>query len=199
MSTEGIEYAERLRSHSGVWWKRLLNVQAPYRWRVRRYDLGRTLEVGCGIGRVLAGLPVGSLGVDHNPHSIQTCRALGLDAMTTEEFLGSERAREGEFDSILLAHVLEHMTTEEGREVVGSYLPFLKPGGKVLFICPQEKGYATDATHVQFYDGPDLVRFAHSVGLQATAWESFPFPRRVGLHFPYNELHVLATKSSVVD
>ena len=31
---------------TGAGWKRLLNVQAPYRWNVRRLDLGFTLDVG---------------------------------------------------------------------------------------------------------------------------------------------------------
>ena len=37
--------------------------------------LGRTLDVGCGIGRNLAALPPGSLGVDHNPTSIEVALA----------------------------------------------------------------------------------------------------------------------------
>ena len=67
---------------SGVWWKRLLNVQAPYQWNLRRQHLGRTLDIGCGIGRNLPSLPPGSLGVDHNATSIATARARGLHAMT---------------------------------------------------------------------------------------------------------------------
>ena len=48
-------------------WKRILDVQAPYRWNLRRL-LGtrRTLDVGCGIGRNLVNLPVGSVGVSRH-------------------------------------------------------------------------------------------------------------------------------------
>jgi SAM-dependent methyltransferase len=52
-STAGVEYARRLQRLSGRRWKRLIDVQAPYRWNIHRLRLGRTLDVGCGIGRNL--------------------------------------------------------------------------------------------------------------------------------------------------
>ena len=58
------------RAKQQVWWKKALNVQAPYRWNLRRQRLGRTLDVGCGIGRNLETLDPGSVGVDHNEHSV---------------------------------------------------------------------------------------------------------------------------------
>src|SRR6476619_8213897 len=91
--TKGDDYTRRLEDRSGVWWKRLLNVQAPYQWNLRRQDLGRTLDIGCGIGRNLPSLPPGSLGVDHNATSVATARARGLHAMTTDEFFASKKVR----------------------------------------------------------------------------------------------------------
>src|SRR5690349_17057220 len=58
--TSGADYAARLHALQGKRWKRLLNVQAPYQWNLRRRHLGRTLEIGCGIGRNLASLGAGS-------------------------------------------------------------------------------------------------------------------------------------------
>ena len=49
--TEGADYTERLQRIGGARWKRMLGSQAPYRWNIRRLNLGRTLDVGCGIGR----------------------------------------------------------------------------------------------------------------------------------------------------
>lgn len=194
MSTEGIDYADRLRTKSTVWWKRVLNVQAPYRARIRSYNLGRTLEIGCGIGRLLVALPFGSVGIDHNPHSIADCRRLGLEAYTTEDFLASHRARDNEFDSMMLAHVLEHMTLDEGRDLLAEYLRFIRPGGKVLLICPQQKGYTTDHTHVQYLSGETMMVVARRAGLQTTKASSFPLPAKAGQWFTHNEHHVLATK-----
>lgn len=193
-STEGEDYARRLVQRGGARWKRLLNVQAPYQWNLRRHDLGATLDVGCGIGRNLRSLPPGSLGVDHNRTSVEVARAAGLDAMTTDEFLASDRAKPEAFDGLLFAHVIEHMPQPDSAELVRSYLRYLKPGGKALFICPQERGYASDPTHVQWTTGEDLVALATSLGLLADGWTSFPFPRFVGKLFPYNEFTVVARK-----
>ena len=73
-----------------------------------------------------------------------------------------------------------------------STCPFLKPGGKVLFICPQERGYASDSTHVRFVDLDALAALSRKVGLEPVKSFSFPFPRLAGKAFLYNEFCVLA-------
>ncbi|GAA2159865.1 methyltransferase family protein [Humibacillus xanthopallidus] len=192
-STETPEYAERLRAQRHVWWKRILPVQLPYRINVRRQRLGRTLDLGCGIGRNLSALSPGSLGVDHNPHSVELARRAGLRAMTDGEFLASDEARPASFDGLLVAHVLEHMDADLGRKLLQTYLPYLRPGGAVFIICPQEAGYHTDPTHVQFTTSEDIERICRSVGLTPRRSYSFPFPRRLGRVFAYNEFCVRAT------
>jgi SAM-dependent methyltransferase len=192
--TRGDDYTRRLEDRSGVWWKRLLDVQAPYRWNLRRQDLGRTLDIGCGIGRNLPTLPPGSVGVDHNETSIASAKAHGLRAMTAEEFLASDDARPDSFDGFYVAHVIEHMDEPAAVALLEGYLPFLRPGGRVFLVCPQERGYATDPTHVRFVDGDALMDLARKVGLEPEPWFSFPFPRRAGKAFTYNEFCVRATK-----
>jgi len=189
--TAGADYAERLRRLEGAWWKRVLNVQAPYRWNLRRLHLGRTLDVGCGIGRNLINLGPDSVGVDHNATSIATARQRGLVAYTVEEFLASEYAKPGAFDSMLVAHVVEHMPESDARDVVGMYLPYLKPGGRVLFITPQEKGYASDHTHVRFCGFAEVSSLARDLGLRVEKQYSFPLPRWAGKAFTYNEFNLL--------
>ncbi|MGA8210667.1 MAG: class I SAM-dependent methyltransferase [Nocardioidaceae bacterium] len=190
--TASPQYADRLVMLEGVWWKRLLPVQAPYRWNLRRHRLGRTLDVGCGVGRNLAHLAPGSVGVDHNAAAVLVARRRGLDALTVEELQTRDDAGPSSFDSILLAHVLEHLTADEARALLRTYLGYLRPGGRVLMICPQQRGYATDATHVTYLTGSDLVDLAREVGLRARRWHSFPFPSAMGRFFAYNEFTVLA-------
>jgi 2-polyprenyl-3-methyl-5-hydroxy-6-metoxy-1,4-benzoquinol methylase len=197
VNTESDEYAQRLQKREGVWWKRLLNVQAPYQWNLRRQHLGRTLDVGCGIGRNLSTLTTGSVGVDHNAASIAVARERGLAAFTTAEWATSALRQEPSFDAILLAHVIEHMPADAAQSLLRHYLPCLKPGGKVFFICPQERGFASDSTHIRFTDGEDLVELAVSVGLVPRPWFSFPLPRWAGRLFVYNEFCLLATKPPV--
>ena len=192
--TEGPDYADRLKAREGAWWKRALDVQAPYRWNLRRQGLGRTLDVGCGIGRNLKTLPPGSVGVDHNVTSVDEARRQGLTAMTGDEFHASDQARPESFDGVLLAHVIEHMDAESGAALLEEYLPFLRSGGKVFFVCPQERGYASDPTHVRFVTGEDLEAMARAAGLVPAGWFSFPFPRFTGRAFLYNEFCLAATK-----
>lgn len=185
-------YADRLKAKSSAWWKRVFDVQAPYRWNLRRHHLGRTLDVGCGIGRHLESLPAGSVGVDHNAASIAEAVSRGLQAFTGEQWTKSELRRPGTFDSILFSHVIEHMPAAEGEQLVRDYLPYLKPGGSVFFICPQERGYASDPTHVRFVDLDDLADLARTVGLTPVRSYSFPFPRLAGKVFTHNEFCLLA-------
>jgi SAM-dependent methyltransferase len=188
--TEGAEYAVRQRRLEGRLIRRLLPVQMPYQLALQRFRLGRTLDVGCGSGRNLGSLGQGSVGVDHNETLVAVAREAGHAAYTVEDF---QAQRFAPFEALLFAHVLEHMDRRSGVGLVRDYLPHLEPGGRVLFICPQERGYASDPTHVQFLDGPDLISLAQEAGLQPGRWRSFPLPRWAGTWFTYNELHVLAT------
>jgi SAM-dependent methyltransferase len=97
--TADADYTARLSRLQNVWWKRVFDVQAPYRWNLRRLHLGRTLDIGCGIGRNLAYLPPGSVGVDHNPHSIEVARERGLKTFLPAEFSSAPHSKAGSFDS----------------------------------------------------------------------------------------------------
>jgi 2-polyprenyl-3-methyl-5-hydroxy-6-metoxy-1,4-benzoquinol methylase len=191
--TEGADYTDRLQRLSGARWKRVLDVQAPYRWNIRRLNLGRTLDVGCGIGRNLAHLGGNGVGVDHNASSVETCRRLGLTAYTSEEFFRDGHAAPGAFDAMLAAHLLEHLPAEQAREVVKSYLPCVRPGGRAVFITPQERGYASDATHVRWVGFEQARQLCEELGLTVEKQYSFPFPRPAGKVFTYNEFVTVAS------
>lgn len=196
-TTADARYAERLDTLGHKRWKQVLNVQYPYQRNIRRLQLGRALDVGCGNGRNLVSMPPGSVGVDHNPDLVQSARALGLTAYTTEEFFGDPKlSAPGSFDSLVAAHVIEHLQPAEAKEIIASYLPFVKPNGKVVWITPQERGYKTDYTHVHFSDFAFLRELAGDLGLHVVRQYSFPFPRWVGKVFPYNEFVQLARTPS---
>lgn len=192
--TSSEAYAKRLQTRGGAWWKRLLRVQAIYRWNLRRLKPGLTLDVGCGIGRNLDHLDGNGVGIDHNPTAVAEAQRRGFTALTPEEFAASPHAEEGRFDSILLAHVVEHMRYDEAVDLVRRYLPFVAPSGKAIFICPQESGFKSDSTHVEFADFESLQRLCHDVGLKATKAYSFPFPRFTGRFFRHNESVVVGSR-----
>ncbi|WP_327290904.1 class I SAM-dependent methyltransferase [Streptomyces sp. NBC_01198] len=172
--------------------RRVLPTQAPYRWNLRRLRLGRVLDVGCGVGRNLRHCAPGSVGVDHNEHSVAAARARGLTAYTPEEFAATDCAP-GSFDSLLCAHVLEHLDAAKASALLARYLPYVRPGGRAVLITPQEAGFASDATHVRFVGFAELTEEARAAGLDVRRAYSFPLPRAAGRLFRHNEFVLVST------
>ncbi len=185
-------YTERL---IGKWWKPTSIVQAPYRWNIRRLDLGYVLDVGCGVGRNLLHLDGNGVGVDTNRHSVAVAGERGLIAYTADDFPDSPNAIPESFDSLLFSHVLEHMTNDQAEALVGAYLPYLRPAGKVVFVVPQEAGFASDHTHVEFVDEETIERIQGRHRLQSISTVSFPFPKPAGRVFTHNETVAVSRKS----
>jgi len=186
-STKDPLYTERLITH-GAGWKRFVPVQAPYRWNIRRLKPGLMLDLGCGIGRNLAHIDGRGVGIDHNESSIQIARARGLQAFTPEDFRLSDFNRTGAFDSMLVAHVLEHMTEREAVDLVKEYEPLVSKGGRLILITPQEAGFRSDPTHTEFMDFTRLRTIASGAAFNVPLREfSFPFPHLLGLVFKHNE------------
>jgi len=84
------------------------------------------------------------------------------------------------------------MDRDDARDLVALYLPYLRPEGAVIVIVPQEAGFATDDTHVNFLDQHDVADILTDLGLNVEKNYSFPFPRAVGKIFRYNESVVTA-------
>jgi SAM-dependent methyltransferase len=192
-STSGPEYAKRLARLQTTWWKRTLSVQAPYRWNLRHLTLGFTLDIGCGIGRNLVNLEGYGVGVDHNADSVAIALNRGLTAFTPEEFNRSRFASPETFDSLLMAHVVEHLRRPEALELLRTYLPYVRSRGKAVLITPQERGFRSDPSHLEFVDFDSLEAICTEIGLTVQRTYSFPFPRVVGKLFTYNEFVLVAT------
>lgn len=189
------EYTQRLLDKQGVWWKQVLDAQAPYRWNLRHLRPGYTLEIGCGVGRNLQHLSGHAIGIDHNRDSVEVARRRGLTALLPEEFMGSSLNAAQGYDSLLAAHVVEHMTLAEAVDLIGRYLPNLKPGGRLILITPQEAGFRSDNTHVEFMDFEKLRQIELALRLRLEQEYSFPFPRIAGRIFTYNEFVSLGRKT----
>ena len=188
------EYCEHLLSTDKAW-KQILNVQYPYRRAVQKMELGKSIDIGCGVGRVLAWLSKDSIGVDHNPTSIDICLSKNLKAYTSEKFLEMAKSNEIEkrsFDNLILTHVLEHLEPHEQIEIIEFYLPYLKKNGGIFIITPQEVGYASDDTHVTFTGFERTTEVLNELNFETESQKSFPFPRGFGKLFKYNEFHTFA-------
>ncbi len=192
--TKDAVYTRYLIAKGDVWWKRIIDVQAPYRWNLRRLKPGYTLEIGCGTGRNLEHLHGNAVGIDHNLDSVVFARNRGFTALLPEEFSISAYNQPERFDSLLMAHVAEHMTLPEAMALISTYMPNIKRNGQLILITPQEAGFKSDPTHVEFMDFNKLQRIHHELGLAPKQEYSFPFPRYVGRVFTYNEFIVVGMK-----
>jgi SAM-dependent methyltransferase len=194
MDTKDTVYAERRLTHESVWWKRLLDVQRPYRLHLQRLELGLVLEVGSGVGRNLEHLRGSGVGVDHNPRAVEIARRRGLTAFLPDELRESPWGIPGRFDALLFSHVLEHMTTARASELVRDHLDLLRPGGRVVVVTPQEAGFRSDPTHVEFMDFANVEAIVRGAGLDLERRYSFPLPRLFGRVFRYNEFVTISRK-----
>ncbi|HKI51349.1 MAG TPA: class I SAM-dependent methyltransferase [Geothermobacteraceae bacterium] len=193
MKTEEKNYTERLLRLEPRW-KKLLPVQLPYRLHLQSLNLGYVLDLGCGIGRNLLNLEGNGIGVDHNPYSIEVARSRGLTAYTPVDFHRLQQRENRLYDALLCSHVLEHMRQCEALALIREYLPYLRSGGRVVMITPQESGFRSDASHLEFIDFNVLATIATEAGLQVKRSYSFPFPRWIGRFFRHNEFVVIAHK-----
>ncbi len=194
-TTNEITYTKRLIALQQKSWKTMLDVQRPYRWNLKRLKPGKTLDVGCGIGRCLATLPPGSIGIDHNPHSIDIINRAGLVGFLPDDFRNSNYYILGGYDTLLLSHVLEHMSLDEGAHLIKEYAPLVKLGGLAILICPQEKGFTTDDSHVTFLNDGALRLMLTTAGYTVERSYSFPLPRIFGKIFTYNEFVAIGRKT----
>lgn len=183
--TKGSSYTEQLIKEQRKKIKSKLKWMNPYALHVKKVCVGRVLDVGCGIGRNLEYLGNRAVGVDHNKDSIIFAQSRGFNAVTTEEL--DKKYEKNSFDTLLMAHLLEHMPQKEGKELVSHYKQYLKPGGRVVVICPQEMGFKHDDTHVEFLDFKSIESILNSNDISRIKKYSFPFFRFMGKFYVFNE------------
>jgi len=117
----------------------------------------RILDVGTGYGRLLRQMHLlgfDATGVEVNPDIVAANRRDGLNCLTVEEF----RNTPGEFDVILMAHIIEHFSPKELLQFMDGYLDRLKVGGKLVIAAPLASDYFyDDFDHVKPYQPTGIV------------------------------------------
>ena len=195
-NTNSFAYFEELRRNTESPLRRVLPVQLPYQLNLRRLVHGKTLEVGSGLGRNLRTLPPGSVGLDHNQYSVAYCQRLGLDARLLTEPPGNRLplGADESFDTLLLAHVLEHVEWDQQLSLIQTFLPFLNSQGHLVLITPQEKGHAATSSHISWTDTTRLLELIFGLNRSVARVRSFSFPfhRIAGRWFTHNEFIVCA-------
>lgn len=198
-NTDSNEYFEEIYSNTAKPWKKIIPVQLPYKYNLKRQNLGKVLEIGAGLGRN-QGFLREAVGVEHNQFSVDYCRSKGFEVYLPKEFHSKFREYKYEnakFDSILMSHVLEHVEFENQVNILAEYLPYLKLNSKIMLITPQESGHKSTISHITW---TDFNRISEILQESAPDYRiiksfSFPLPRFAGKLFTYNEFNVIAERS----
>ena len=168
--TDHDRYFEYLkgRSRAAVWYRR--GYLYP---RLGRYLNGLALDVGCGVGDMLAFRPR-TIGVDVNPKTVEYCIRRGFPAVC----MGPDRLPflASSFDSAVADNVLEHLASP--RALLTEVRRVLKDGGTLVVGVPGERGYQADPDHKTFYDEPRLTAEVEHAGFQRAAVFHVPWRSR---------------------
>ena len=147
--TDAQTYFEYLRGRSRL--GELYRKYVLYPRLVRRLH-GRLLDIGCGIGDMLA-FRRDSVGVDVNERTVEFCLERGLDARLMHSDILPFEAQS--FDSVLMDNVLEHI--EKPTRLLGEIARVLRPHGRLLAGVPGAHGWDSDPDHKVRYDERNLV------------------------------------------
>jgi SAM-dependent methyltransferase len=165
--------------------------------RVLREVRGATIDFGCGAGQLLARLPIGSVGLEVNPHLVKALQQAGMnaryyDAMADDFSLSELEA--GCYKALIISHVLEHF--EDSAAVMRKLWRACARLGveTIVAVVPGAKGYASDATHKTFVTEKYLRENAlmQCEGYVLDKAEYFPINvASVGEYFVFHELKLV--------
>jgi SAM-dependent methyltransferase len=131
--------------------------------RLGRRLAGKCLDIGCGIGDMLAFRPH-TVGVDVNAGAVRACLARGADAqvMSIDQLPFSDAL----FDSALMDNVLEHIA--EPAPLVAEAHRVLRSDGRLLVGVPGRRGWESDRDHKVFYNEDSLRKCVSAAGFTLT-------------------------------
>ena len=132
---------------------------------------GRVLDIGCGVGDLLA-YRSDTVGFDVNPHNIEVCKQRGLQAALIEN--GRYPADDDTFDSAIANHVIEHLA--DPAPLLSEAHRILKPNGILLLGVPGLKGFRSDPDHKVFYDLGHLANCVSAHGFTVIRNFYMPLP-----------------------
>ena len=175
-------------------WRKV--VRRPWLRAAASFVEGPVVDLGCGVGALLARLPAGSIGLEVNRASIAHCQEQGLDVSyydgaADDWALAPVAASSTRFDTLLVSHVLEHFDGPD--RILRRLLEAAGPLGlrQVLVIVPGRAGFRHDATHRTFVDAAMLSAPELAAGTAFDRSEISWFPgnlRAIGDVFTYHEM-----------
>ena len=158
---------------------------------------GPSIDFGCGAGQLLERLPPGSVGLEVNPHLIESLRNSGQTVrqacadIQDFELNGFDRDI---FKTLVIAHVLEHMP--DPAAALGVLLAACQRIGieRIIVVVPGAKGYLLDRTHKTFINRAYVESCLplHSDGFIRSRLSYFPGPWEwIGRYFVFHEMKLV--------
>lgn len=132
---------------------------------------GRTLDLGCGSGRLISRLAnLGSEveGIDAEPRAIEIGKRLLIDRRNVSLYCGdafddSHPVNSRLYDTVVCSEVLEHIAP--WKELLARAGRLLKPGGYLLITVPRDPAQFTELDayggHLRRFDGNELLAALH--------------------------------------
>ena len=138
---------------------------------------GRVLDLGCGRGEFLELLRESGrqgVGVESDPALVGVCRSKGLKVEQggALEFLRDEA---GEWDGIIVSHLIEHLPSSEVYLLLAAAAGRLHGGGRLIVLTPNPNflpgvgAFWSDMTHVRPYPLAGLRALLTDLGLKVVA------------------------------
>lgn len=133
------------------------------------FSPGLIYDIGCGLGAFLEyckrrDLP--AKGFDSNPQLVERCLKKGL-AVTLEDIV-RPKADYPPAPNLICDNVLEHLTADEIDAFFSNVKRYWVPGGVLLVIVPNRRGYESDPTHKTFVDKKIISEMALKYQLTLT-------------------------------
>lgn len=144
------EFAARLRA-AGIWDPNLNNYWERVRF-IADSAWGSVLEIGAGCGNVTRYIAANAavsrvVAVDMLPEYLATLDSLQLPKVETHLSLAGEGIAIGNYDTVVLAELIEHLQLEEELAMLASIKPSLKIGANFIVTTPI--GFMPDPDHVR--------------------------------------------------
>jgi len=134
-------------------------MEADWVKRHVRPDLGRVIDVGCGIGALLDAIDVSNaIGIDYSIDGLARTRERFRQMPLVCSDAAALPLTDNSVGTVLVQHVIEHMA--ESEYACREWSRVLAPGGTILILTPNrmfgDQSVYEDDTHVEIFDAPRL-------------------------------------------
>lgn len=155
-----------------------LKTRTIFGWAYRKFWLypsisrllkGRLLDVGCGIGDMLAYRP-GSVGADVNKSNVNFCKSLGFEVYDMP--YDNLPFPDSTFDSVLLDNVIEHISNPI--PLLTQIKRVMRKDGFLVIGVPGICGQISDLDHKIYYDEDKLRALAFENGFVIKSFKYTP-------------------------